>query len=1046
MNVKPCFKLSLIASALLTLTACGGGGDADTNAQAPTQTAPDANTGSDTGTKSNLSKNLAGAVSLIKTTSGVQARSLKSGKVITKSAVSTNSGTNLLVVNEQGQVLPAFDTEAKLEVVDTLVTPDAEYLYAAVDINNSDFSVIKELGCAIFKVKLAEQTQECVTQGDYVPNHYTNALQLDNKGNLFAVVNSFTIEEHHLDYDYNGSAQLVRYDGEGNKRVLSSDLEFLSHYKVMNDAISLIRYDELDYITDIDAATPITHTLTGQYSFTSVTQDDNNTLIYTDWGNGQNSLNFVQPGKVTGQIEKRKLTLNFDYSSWLDRVIVADDGNVYAYGFNWDGESNTKLNLYQMLPYKRESLLSMNLGENEDIYQMADKVQIARGFAYILSQESHKNYASRDVFKVVELASGESKSLLGGDWTSQRYNIGYWKLTGTELHFTGFDNLQSKMVTGIVDTLLLASGADESEYLTLNETDSSFTDALAISEMEVIRAEQSNYSDAAPVVTGTFTNKAELGSASLRFSQPMDYDSVEQNVKVTNQGEDTDVNTMFMWLGTTAHMLFDTSAADAEATQPLAFDTLYQLSIDPTKVKDVAGTSLQHTMGNELVVSQWTTMPEKGVYLNEVDTTEGVNEGKALFIRDASAEFALPSGKSLNTQVEFSVPLNNQSTSLNFEVEYGNSYRKDGSGNAWVSFTDGLRYLNDAGQEHVFMKQWRDNQYKLVELSYEDGQLELDDNGELVELNVYQDYVPQHYLIDGKPFNYIYGSSNSTGYVSQEDASIVYHYYDWAVKGTDGHYYYYSGASYYRLGTNIPVPANVSFIYGSETSVYKDKDGNFVPLSPEYVAGYWKGLEGKKLEVLYAKDENNFDERYYLIWRDTNADKLVDIGHLTLGTSNTALSDSGLVAEVISGKHLEYLHPGNGTIFSLALYPGNTYVSYLDEEGYQYTNFNDITQLPVGKDNLLKYVVSSEYSDTDGTITFALEVSDDKASLYSRSWQLPLDNVNPTLSGSFLLNGEYGNDAVVDNLKLIDNDKAEVLFEESFEQMPSDSQMQIKLH
>jgi len=301
------------------------------------------------------------------------------------------AGTNLLMLDSQGDLSPALVTNFPLKVMYTVASPNGDKIYVALDPgwfsnepqvdedgNWIDFSrVIAESNCAIFEVDVATNDFGCVSEGVFVQSmndDYMKAvsgnqkpIQFDGDGNLYFAGTAFTVQEETWENCYwdEGEEQDVcetqthswlnntdwrprifqRSVGATEATAVTQDNEYVEFFSVLKsgelvyqsrneqDWTALLKMLQGTSIIDLTDGTG--------WGVDFFTVDDRNAVIFGqgDWsGNSTNGLRFARPRSTFG-IEKASLDTSLfggdnGNSGWGNpkprRLLVSDNGRIYG--------------------------------------------------------------------------------------------------------------------------------------------------------------------------------------------------------------------------------------------------------------------------------------------------------------------------------------------------------------------------------------------------------------------------------------------------------------------------------------------------------------------------------------------------------------------------------------------------------------------------------------------------------------------------------------------------------------------------------------------
>ncbi len=416
---------------------------------------------------------------------------------------------------------------------------------------------------------------------------------------------------------YAGYPILTKLSTDGTLKTIGRDTQDISSF-IVTPASSLVYRESssnLVMIPDISdtelSSVPLSSEWWGSGWYTI---DDYNTVIYS----GQDNLEFAQPSKhFVGGVEKRTLPKyttgqNNDY---FQRIIAADDGMVYGVYEGWSSNNDYTQSLRRIMPYSPDTIVTINVPSDYWTNWRSwnsQQIQIAEGHAYFIEEKTHSAYSKREVVGITKLEDGTTSYLFADeDWADQRIDFESWKLADDIIYFTGFNYANSKMVSGTIDTQKYRNGESAEQYLVLNETESSFNDALSISDMVVVRAVKPENTGGTTAVLDYITSDEDLYSGTIRFTKWMDVASLNEAISIENVDETTSVDPMLVSLSNVVHVLYNTADSSAgETSQPLAYDTSYRITVDATKARDVDGVGL--TSSN--LTHDFKTRVETGYY------------------------------------------------------------------------------------------------------------------------------------------------------------------------------------------------------------------------------------------------------------------------------------------------------------------------------------------------------------------------------------------------------------------------------------------------
>lgn len=627
-----------------------------------------------------------------------------------------NTASNFFVIDEDGSLRFAAETNYSFKVSYSVIDEAAEFLYFAID--SDDFYTSQEFvvaaeGCALFKVTLADGTWECVAPG-LIPininDEYRRTLsdvkrkpiQIDELGNVYTVARTLDLSDDNEDgtvdrveLNYGGDTGfplLYRIKQDGTVRSLTGDnIDVRSFLQIDSDSIAY-NYSSsnssglaiLTNLSDDDgdiSTVPIANQNYWDAFFYAL--DDNNTVIFSSNDGNNTGIAFSQPSeRFPGGAEKYSLdTSSFSPNGWQTtprRVLLADDGAVYGLFEEsiYNNDTNTSenfANLKRILPYSTATFARIDLGE--DWWSYFDDgqrdLQISRGYSFYLEDEQHPVYSERTVIRIVRMIDGRVQTILGDDDWTERYEIYNWKLSFNTLYFTGFDYSTSTMIQGELDTLAYKNGDSIEEYLSITESASILGASGRIEDLEVLIATApDNFTGSNPRIVQHFTDQENIYSASIEFNKWMNTTSVNNNTTVTYLDDNEEITSldgvMKVWLGRRMHLIFDKDiGVDSFVTEPLENGTEYTISVGVDAL-DLDGieliTGLEQGTIATTIDHTFTTRPEFGGFAGTSSVVEGITDGNVLkwahkdgFQNQAEAVLATDI-QTLNHRIEFSTP------------------------------------------------------------------------------------------------------------------------------------------------------------------------------------------------------------------------------------------------------------------------------------------------------------------------------------------------------------------------------------------------------
>lgn len=556
-------------------------------------------------------------------------------------AASTTPLTNFFSIDASGNIVSAVSGSGNIKVMYTVTSTDGAYVYIALDPMDGDTrQLIAQQDCGIFKVKVADNTFTCLDKGyvsqgvsDWAANYQKKVgrsvkpIQLDSSGNVYYLGWKFDVSGDSIFFDSSLPPTMRKLTSSGTGSSITPDVLEIQSFLVTKDGLVVYTYyDSLNRKAGLkmydpssgstNEATPQSLGLYDSWGNLFYTVDDKETLIFGvngwSWDAADNAqgIYFTQRSKTyTGGKYKVKLNTSQysvggsgGYGIPIAKVVTDDGGNLYGLLPTYkctSGANGASFNcgafgyVFQILPHDPVLKASIRLGTETsfDWWGAMNGVdlQINKGYVYAVEKESFTTnpdaYGPRMIVKAVNMSTKKEIKMLGGtDWSTERYDIYNWKLVGDKLHFSGFNNANSTMILGEVDTIKMKTdGACSvaSGCLTVKTISSVQGAAAQIQDMEAVTAQTQPAGTGKPKAT-FYTNSENIYSASVRFDKPMNKDSVNGGVSVvtaSGPANGTNTNVMKVWLGQTLHLIADANGESNTMTGPLSYGTIYNVSV-----------------------------------------------------------------------------------------------------------------------------------------------------------------------------------------------------------------------------------------------------------------------------------------------------------------------------------------------------------------------------------------------------------------------------------------------------------------------------------
>lgn len=571
-------------------------------------------------------------------------------------------GTNLLAVAADGSARLALDSNQPVKVMYSVTDPAAEYVYLALDTgwwgnwDGNDYAqVIAQLDCALLKVSLQDDSWSCAAPGLLVQDmndQYRQAisgdqkpLQFDEAGNLYFAGTPFQTEcngdgAHRWCglHQEQWRPQIFQVNTAGKLTTISQDNQYIEFFLVLpSGEVVFNSWTDGSWVSRLSLRNTngqIIHLSNESWGVSFFSVDTGNTVMWSDWSSSSDGIRFARPNQETGGVQwatlSTKLFQSYDGSGYTNptprRLIVADDGRLYGVfeSYSWDQPTQKNvytLRVHQVLPYDAVPRVTLELGDG-DWWNWMERTPfaVAKGFLYYTeSVDPSDGFGKRDVIRMVRLSDRSSSTLLD----DARYTIYNWRLTGDGLFFSGLDMQTNVVITGEIDTLKVAQGADD--FLRITENASAMGAASAIRDIEVLRPRAPDYEAGSPLVQRFHADAENIYSVSLDFNKFMNRGTVESMLDFRDDNSNAEIAAMPVWIHKSLHLIPDldlTGLNDSTGTKPLQFDTPYQITLPLSGVFDASGFPLAESFSGE-----FRTRPSTGWYLGTSEAPTALSSG-----------------------------------------------------------------------------------------------------------------------------------------------------------------------------------------------------------------------------------------------------------------------------------------------------------------------------------------------------------------------------------------------------------------------------------
>ncbi len=526
-----------------------------------------------------------------------------------------SANTSLFVVDSQGQLRPALHSSLDAQVLYALLSHDQESFYVALDPGFDDEGVldlrgghtdttrlVAQLNCALFEVSLQDNRYTCVDPG-YLPVPITTAfrrvvsdgerrpIQLDAEGNLYYLGYSFerrydAREEEYILVRAERTQQLRRYGkASGQVRDLSPDIDHIGQFVVLpNGSIvyTATNTNSLNLVSFVDGQ-PSTNTLSElrQTHLADVffTVDEGNTVLFgaSSGAEGERGIQFGQahphiPGaRLLKQLNTSLFSSTDAQQPTPTRILMADDGYVYAL-FT---QADATLQLFRILPYQPDPIVTLPAA----LLDM--NMQISKGHLYYMEENRHSAglFGPRHTIQVRRLEDGHTIPLLADDdWSTHRYRLFNWRISGDLLTFSAFNQATSEVYIGEINTFRVRRTGDPDQFLNLHKLGSARGAMANIRDIEVLRPQTPEHDyGGEPAVVEVFTDPINRYSVSVEFSKHMNVEDIDQHLQVLDT-DNQPVDSLKVWQHRVVHLILDKDPSSAE-TIPLDLASRYTVTL-----------------------------------------------------------------------------------------------------------------------------------------------------------------------------------------------------------------------------------------------------------------------------------------------------------------------------------------------------------------------------------------------------------------------------------------------------------------------------------
>ncbi|MBT7307953.1 MAG: cadherin-like domain-containing protein, partial [Gammaproteobacteria bacterium] len=531
------------------------------------------------------------------------------------------AATNLYKVKEDGTTTPALTSQFLAKVMYTVVDPDREYVYVALDPgtwgSNDHLELIAETQCTLFKIKISDNSYHCVQQGLYLQemdeqyrkmvSGNRKPIQFDSEGNLYIAASSFSVNAQNQITPAQWQPTIYRQQkGSESLTPLTSDLTEVNYFltlgsgEVVYHATNRTNGNNELYLYQQGQTIPLTANSDWKMDF--FFPDDFNSIVWGSWESS--GLRFASP-RLGGGVEKVTIDTT-PFQGQLRRIVTADSGKLYAAVEKTDSNNRPILAIYQVLPYDTTPRAEIPIPTG-GWWELVNRTpfQISQGYLYYMDvHDPEDGYGAREVIRKLNLEDGSSELLL----TSGRFELYGWKLSARTLFFSGFDYASSQSVNGRINTDAVARGEPESSYLKLNFVESAANATNQINDIELLLARNVETDESTEITATRFTSTDRRTTLGVEFNRTIDRDTTQERVQLYHS--DQLIPTLQVWFGRLLHLIPDLDGLfDVRPTTPLQERTPYQLMLG-SGITDSAG-NLYNSAAMKII--SYDTSPDNSV-------------------------------------------------------------------------------------------------------------------------------------------------------------------------------------------------------------------------------------------------------------------------------------------------------------------------------------------------------------------------------------------------------------------------------------------------
>ncbi len=655
--------------------------------------------------------------------------------------------SRLYAVDHSDEVYLAQAGSEPLPLVFTTVNPDANYLYAAIDLsqlksNGSVYRLIEKNNCTVYKVSLQDNSTTCALQGIAIDQYDTNQWEL-----IASNVKPVQFDDHGGIYFLGRSFVLECFTTLNSTRYSNGD-------KVCADNQQDIKYGDYSMIYHVSIEGAVETIAKTDETITSFIVFPKGEIAYVSLNSQTETLNLktkngiIEVNKKLGSISNFSIfndqtmlwnttevvhwsDLDVSFSSINTHLVpegevAMDHGRVYVKSDDL---------LFQLLPPQVKAKSSFLSPNNVPAL-------VSHGYAIYLRELVESELLKHHIVLYDIEKNSETLLLVDKSW-----HVNQWSMDGGRLIFSAIDQLNNSIVIGEVSMLNLNKTGDESDFLKSSVISDmgknqflvvDFESIASVGEPKLNPKLHPELSSEAPYISEIHMLADNRNSISIDFSQSMNPTSIIENLSL--QGSTlSNINYLPLWQGNTLHLIIDTDGFTNNELvfQNDEFKVVNQQQLLPVQelmlsVNAAALAENGHSLGGYIDIANYplnktfTTISDGKTYLANAekfnreigDTPSSLVEGAVLAHAPcvstcSESEYDLGILEKGNIRHEFSVSSNKFELTLWNKTKYSASYNVNDSHDLQIKFLGNKIIISIGEQEAELELAENDSRYWL---------------------------------------------------------------------------------------------------------------------------------------------------------------------------------------------------------------------------------------------------------------------------------------------------------------------------------------------